>query len=114
MTELIGAYTAVNGDSYPEYFNATRDGDEVVITVREAPTIREDSTFICGFARDRGKPGRCTPGDACCNNYCNMAPEKGPMQDHPAKCRRVFEGKSLQMRMPLTDWLAIVRESGSH
>lgn len=39
--------------------------------------------YICGYARDKGQPGRCTPGDEHCNNYCNMAPEKGPMQRSP-------------------------------
>lgn len=32
-------------------------------------------SMICGVD--------CHPGDAVCNNYCNLAPQKGPMQDHP-------------------------------
>lgn len=27
----------------------------------------------------------CNPGDGICNNYCNMAPQKGPMQSTPPK-----------------------------
>jgi hypothetical protein len=33
----LAAYTAPAG-SFPPYFNATRDGDDVVVTVRAAPT----------------------------------------------------------------------------
>lgn len=25
----------------------------------------------------------CFPGDDACNNYCNRAPQKGPMAEHP-------------------------------
>lgn len=25
----------------------------------------------------------CHPGDSTCNNYCNLAPQKGPMAKHP-------------------------------
>lgn len=27
----------------------------------------------------------CQPGDAVCNNYCNLAPHKGPMAKYPPK-----------------------------
>jgi len=41
--------------------------------------------------------GRCYPGDATCNNYCNMAPERGPMADAPLPCSyaRVGDAASL-------------------
>lgn len=42
--------------------------------------------YVCGHARDKGQPGRCTPGDDRCNNYCNLAPQKGPVQAAPAEC----------------------------
>lgn len=95
----VAAWTAM-GVSYPEYFNATVDGDEVRITIRAAPEVRENSSFVCGFKHQKGQPGRCTPGDARCNNYCNMAPEKGPMQPHPATCTQVICGETVSMRMP--------------
>lgn len=46
---------------------------------------RGKRAYICGYETDKGKPGRCTPGDAHCNNYCNMAPEKGSMQSVPVQ-----------------------------
>ena len=36
----------------------------------------------------------CNPGDALCNNYCNMAPQKGPMAPHPPRHPDGDEGKS--------------------
>lgn len=102
MTNLF-AYTAVEG-SYPGFVSINRKADgSVSITVREAPTVR-DGSYICGFKADKGKPGRCTPGDSCCNNYCNMAPEKGNMQDHPAPCVQTFEGKSASFSIPAVEW----------
>ena len=94
MPKNVHAYTAP-GASYPEYIsvNETDDPNLFTITVRSAPTKR-DGSYICGYARDKGQPGRCTPGDDRCNNYCNMAPEKGRMQDHPLSCQHVDEGPS--------------------
>ncbi len=96
--DLIGAYTKPGG-SYPGYINASRDGDQVVLTVRGDPTMH-DAAYICGFAqRDKGHLGRCTPGDEHCNNYCNLAPEKGPMQDHPKPCVQVVEAKTVTLSL---------------
>jgi hypothetical protein len=103
----VGAYTAATGVGYPPYANITIDGDEVTITVREAPKIRE-GCYVCGYAADRGQPGRCTPGDANCNNYCNMAPEKGPMQDHPLPCTHIDCGQTVQMTMPKAEFDAML------
>lgn len=93
MTRNVHAYTAPGG-SYPEYIsvNETDDQDLFTISIRSKPTINENGSFICGFAKDKGQLGRCTPGDDHCNNYCNMAPEKGKMQDHPKACQQVSEG----------------------
>jgi hypothetical protein len=103
MNTNIFAYTAPSGQ-YPGYvsINRTPEGD-VEVTVRSAPKIQEGS-YICGFARDKGQHGRCTPGDSFCNNYCNMAPEKGPMQDHPLPCTQVFEGKTSVFTVPADQW----------
>lgn len=107
-TKLIGAYTAP-GVNYPPFFNASVDGDEVVVTVRAPGTVRE-GVYVCANPRDAGQPGRCSPGDAFCNNYCNMAPQKGPMQDSPLRCTNHIEGACAQMRMPLAEFQAICRE----
>ena len=103
MTDNIFAYTAPGG-SYPGYvsINCDKDGN-VAVTVREASTVRE-GVYVCGFAADKGKPGRCTPGDQFCNNYCNMAPSKGPMQDHPLSCTDVYEGKQATFTVPADSW----------
>lgn len=104
--ELIGAFTK-SGGSYPAYVNVTRDGEAVVLTVRGDPTIRQ-AAFICGHAVDKGQLGRCTPGDDNCNNYCNSAPEKGPMQDMPKPCEQVFETKTVTVTFTAAEWASVV------
>lgn len=103
MRENIFAYTAP-GVGYPGYvsINRTEDGD-VEVTIREAPTVR-DGSYICGFKSQKGELGRCTPGDERCNNYCNMAPEKGKMQDRPAPCTQIFEGRTVSFVVPSSEW----------
>ena len=109
--ELIGAYTK-SGCEYPGYVNASAEGDMVTLIVRGDPTVHEDAEFICGHARDRGQPGRCTPGDDNCNNYCNLAPEKGRMQDHPKRCRQVVEGKTVTLTMNKAELGALIAAIG--
>lgn len=96
----IFAYTGV--DQYPGYVSINRmaNGD-VSVTVREAPTIHEDGVYVCSY---QGGPGRCTPGGSTCNNYCNMAPEKGPMMDRPLPCRQVIEGRTVRFVVPADRW----------
>lgn len=108
MQQNLLAYTAP-GHEYPGYvsINRTSEGN-VAVTVRSAPTIHEDSIYICGYASDKGKPGRCTPGDDRCNNYCNMAPQIGPMQDRPKACRQVSEGKTATFVIPASEWEKLV------
>lgn len=101
MKTTLFAWTAP-GANYPAYVNATLDGDEVVVTVRAAPTVRE-GVYVCAHARDAG-PGRCVAGGPTCNNYCNMAPEKGPMQDSPLRCTHTDEGKTVAVRLPASAW----------
>ena len=107
MTDNLFAYTDVSGVSYPGYvsINRTPEGD-VRVTVRGEPKI-QDGAFICGFKQDKGKPGRCTPGDACCNNYCNMAPDKGPMKPHPLPCVQTFEGVTSSFTVPAAEWAKV-------
>jgi hypothetical protein len=97
------AYTEQTGP-YPGYVSINRnEAGDVVVSVRSAPTQRHGS-YICGYAHDAGEPGRCTAGDANCNNYCNMAPEKGPMQDHPLPCVQTTEGAFASFTVPASEW----------
>lgn len=107
MKNLSTAWTAPEG-SYPPYFNATQDGEEVLITVRAAPT-QFDGVYVCANPGDGG-PGRCVAGGPTCNNYCNMAPEKGPMADAPLPCTHIKEGVSASVRMPLAVWVHLVAQ----
>lgn len=103
MDENLFAYTAP-GSLLPGYvsINRTPSGD-VSVTVRAEPKIY-DGVHICAYARDKGKPGRCTAGDDRCNNYCNMAPEKGPMQRSPAPCKHVDPGAQATFVVPAAEW----------
>lgn len=100
----IGALTAATGQGFPPYVNVTFEGDEAIVTVRGEPEIYE-GVYVC--MHEPG-PGNCTPGGPTCNNYCNMAPEKGPMQDHPLRCTHVKEGPYVQVRMPKSEFEAIM------
>ncbi len=109
--QLIGAYTKVDA-FYPGYVNVSQDGDVVTLIVRGDPTVRSDAGYICGHRADKGKAGRCTPGDDRCNNYCNSAPEKGPMQDHPKRCDQWFEGVTVSVTFTTDEWAKIIGEIG--
>lgn len=101
----LAAYTEPGG-FYPPYFNATRDGDEVVVTVR-APGVERKGVYVCMHAPG---PGNCTPGGPTCNNYCNMAPQKGPMQDHPLPCTHHDCGVTASMRIPVAEFRRMLAE----
>lgn len=102
----IFAFSETNSDqpSYPALVSINRNEDgSVTVSVRETPTVR-DGCFVCVFAADKGQPGRCTPGDQHCNNYCNKAPQKGAMADSPADCLQVFEGRHVAVTIPSELW----------
>lgn len=104
MRDNIFAYTAATGKGYPGYVSINRlENGDVEVTVRAAPTEYEGSR-VCAFKHQAGEPGRCTPGDEHCNNYCNMAPQKGPMQDHPLRCEHVKEGATVSYVVPAAEW----------
>lgn len=71
--------TEANRDELAQLIQTTIEDH---IAYLKAPDV--EMSYICGYASDKGAPGRCTPGDDRCNNYCNLAPTKGPMQPHPA------------------------------
>jgi hypothetical protein len=108
MSENIFAYTGPTDPGYPAYVSINRNEDgDVVVSVRGAPKEYEGSR-VCAFAHQAGEPGRCTPGDEFCNNYCNMAPQKGPMQDHPLRCKHVKEGPYAQATIPAAEWARLM------
>lgn len=91
MEKVIFAYT--NFDPiWPGYINVSKNDDGTVTVILRGDPKKQNGSYICGFAKDKGTHGRCTPGDDHCNNYCNMAPQKGKMQDHPLECEQVLEG----------------------
>lgn len=100
------AYTAPGG-SMPGYVSINRLASrDVEVTVRAAPIIRQ-GVYVCAHTRDAG-PGRCTAGGPTCNNYCNMAPEKGAMQDHPLPCTHVDAGTQASFIVPSAEWAKLV------
>jgi hypothetical protein len=106
----IFAYTAADGIAYPGFvsINKNTEGD-IEVTVRSAPKVVEGS-YICGFKSDTGKPGRCTPDGPTCNNYCNLAPDKGPMQPRPLPCDQVIQGAQAMFTVPAAEWAKISAE----
>lgn len=112
MKSLIGAHTTL-APSYPGFINVSRDEQgAIIVTVRGDPTTR-DGCHICGFPPDAGQPGRCTPGDEHCNNYCNMAPQKGPMAAAPLPCSQTDAGATVSVRLTDGEWAALLTEFNS-
>ena len=98
MKPPIFAHTNVD-QIYPGYINFTPNEDGSVNVVLRGDPTRKKGSFVCGFAKDKGSHGRCVPGDENCNNYCNMAPEKGKMQPHPMRCEQVISGETASMTL---------------
>lgn len=96
--------------SYPGYVNITKTDSGVRITVRGDPILRAGGSFVCGYSpRDKGQPGRCTPGDERCNNYCNHDPSK-PMADAPMPGDQVFEGPTAQLVISNAAWELVLKQ----
>lgn len=113
MRKVITAHTKLD-PVYPGYVNISGEADgSVIVTARADPTVR-DGVYICGYASDKGQPGRCTPGDEHCNNYCNQAPEKGPMADSAKACFQTFEGATASVRLSPEEWATIVQQLKDH
>lgn len=110
MSKCITAHTNLD-PSYPGYINFTREDDGTVSVLFRSNPSTVEGAYICGYERDKGSPGRCTPGDDRCNNYCNLAPQKGPMQDGPAKCSHVREGASGRLTLSAADFEALIAAS---
>lgn len=98
MPNTIAAITQTD-PIYPGYLNFTRmEDDSVTIHVRGKPETH-NGAYICGHKSVKGEDGRCTAGDEFCNNYCNMAPEKGPMQKSPMNCTHVLCGSEASITL---------------
>lgn len=94
------AYTALTAE-YPAFVSVNRqENGDVIVTLRGEADVR-DGCFVCSH---KAEAGRCTAGGPNCNNYCNMAPQKGPMQDKPLPCRHVAAGQTVQVTIPAGDW----------
>jgi hypothetical protein len=108
MSNVV-AYTKLD-QLFPGYINVTiADDGAVVITVRGDPKT-VDGCYICGHASDKGRPGRCTPGDENCNNYCNLAPQKGKMQAAPLDCQQTYCGETVTVRLSAAEWAALAKQ----
>lgn len=112
MTTCIAAHTNPGAD-YPGYINFTREDDGTITVHFRGDPSKRDGVYVCGCAADKGKPGRCTPGDEHCNNYCNMAPSKGPMQKAPLDCVQVFEGSTATLKLSAEDFAKFIAEAAN-
>jgi hypothetical protein len=110
MSKCIAAHTNPGSD-YPGYINFTREDDGTITVHFRGDPSKVEGAYVCGYAFDRGSPGRCTPGDERCNNYCNMAPEKGPMQKHPSDCSHIREGNTATLKLSAADFAALIAET---
>lgn len=107
MGKCIAGHTNP-GSEYPGFINFTREDDgSISVHVRGDPSKR-DGVYVCAYAIDKGKPGRCTAGDEHCNNYCNMAPQKGPMQRRPLPCVQVHCGETVKLTLSAADYSNLV------
>lgn len=109
MSECIAAHTN-SGVDYPGYINFTRESDGTISVFLRGDPQTIDGEYVCGYAADKGKTGRCTPGDDRCNNYCNMAPQKGPMQKAPTNCSHIKCGDTTKLTLSADAFEALVAE----
>jgi hypothetical protein len=109
MSKCIAAHTNPGAD-YPGYINFTREEDGTVSVHLRGNPSKRDGVYVCSHTADKGKPGRCTPGDERCNNYCNMAPQKGKMQDAPLPCNHTDTGAIETLTLSADAFKALVVE----
>lgn len=107
MSKCITAHTNLD-PQYPGYVNFTRQDDGTVTVIVRGDPTKVEGGYVCGYTAAKGQPGRCTPGDERCNNYCNMAPAKGPMRDAPADCSHVREGATVSLKLSAADFDAVI------
>jgi hypothetical protein len=110
MSKCITAHTNPGSD-YPGYINFTREDDGSVSVYLRGDPSRVDGIYICGHMGDKGKPGRCTPGDEHCNNYCNLAPQNGPMQKSALPCTQIHAGADAKLTLSAADFDVFLAEA---
>lgn len=76
--------------TFPGFLNLKQDGEDFILTVRGDPKEYR-GIAVCGV--------NCLPGGPLCNNYCNLAPQKGPMQKGPVAMDHVKCGEQVQLRL---------------
>lgn len=106
--ELRAALTKLD-PSYPGYINVSENESGVTITLRGDPKIVSDGSYVCGYERDRGLPGRCVPGDGNCNNYCG-ADRTQPFAAAPKKTAQTFEGVVAVLTLTPEQWAQLRRQ----
>ena len=109
MSKCISAHTNPGVD-YPGYINFTREDDGTVSVFLRGDPSTVEGRYVCGNPSDKGKPGCCTPGDDNCNNYCNSAPQKGPMQKAPASCSHVKCGETTKLTLSAAAFEVLIAE----
>jgi len=77
---LSAAAVMLEGCNMPEIVAALEIAEREILRLdselrRLTPKPPKKLVMVCGV--------HCQPGDATCNNYCNMAPQKGPMAKYP-------------------------------
>jgi hypothetical protein len=73
---LSAMAVSLEGCGMPEVVAALEIAEREIIRLEALiPPKPKHLVMICGVD--------CHPGDANCNNYCNLAPQKGPMADAP-------------------------------
>ena len=99
----IFAYTAPGAD-FPGFVSINRlpNGD-ISISVRAAPTGPHNGVRVCKNRAD-ATGYDCWPGGPHRNNYCNMAPQKGPIQDAPEAIEYYKEGDLSEFVIPADEW----------
>ncbi len=107
MSENIFAYTAP-GSNFPGFVSINRlpNGD-VSVSVRAAGTGPHKGSRVCRHRKD-ATGYDCYPGGPHCNNYCNMAPQKGPMQDHPEQIEYYKPGDQSEFTVPADEWAKFI------
>lgn len=98
--------------SFPGFINVSRQGDGSVRIVARGDPTQHEGVYVCGFARDKGAEGRCTPGDDRCNNYCNMAPQLGPMADRPKDATHARCAETITLTIPAEAWAQLTPDDG--
>lgn len=96
MKDTIFAHTPAGGEIYPAYLNISLEDGRIVVTLR-GNAVETTGVRVCGVS--------CHPGGEACNNYCNQAPQKGPMAPRPASYNFMKEGATVSASFDAEEWI---------